>query len=404
MTTAGLVSRDRCEVPLRKLLSYCRKNDWAGFDPYDALNSRVYARMPFVDNRVCRIAFTQVMKRLPVNLRPLLMVKKEQNPKAMALFLTALIKLSKLGMLGQEDLAGVMVERLVALRSPGIPYWCWGYSFPWQGRTVLVPKGAPNLVSTTFVANALLDAYEKGNDPRCLDMAVNAAEYILNELFWTEGGSVAGFSYPLPSLRSRVHNANFLGAALFCRVYRHSGEKKFLDPALAVAGYSAAKQHGNGSWEYSESATHRWVDNFHTGYNLCALRSIGRYAQTSEFDENIRRGLEFYRAHFFMEDGAPKYFHNRAYPIDIHSVAQSIITLLQLRDLNENNVDLACSVFGWAMDNMWDEKGYFYYQVLPFFKNRISYMRWSQAWMLLALSTLMEHFNGSQYLLEEDGL
>ena len=42
------------------------------------------------------------------------------------------------------------------------------------------------------------------------------------------------------------------------------------------------------------------------------------------------------------------------------------------------------------MTHMWNRKGYFYYQVLPFFTNRISYMRWSQAWMLLALATMLE--------------
>ena len=40
-----------------------------------------------------------------------------------------------------------------------------------------------------------------------------------------------------------------------------------------------------------------------------------------------------------------------------------------------------------------DERGYFYYQVTPYYKNKISYMRWSQAWMLLALSTLLQTQN-----------
>jgi len=79
-----------------------------------------------------------------------------------------------------------------------------------------------------------------------------------------------------------------------------------------------------------EGPSQRWIDNFHTGYNLCALRSIGRYAETTEFESSILRGLEFYRAHFFREDGAPRYFHNRTYPVEIHSVAQSIITLIAL--------------------------------------------------------------------------
>jgi hypothetical protein len=222
-------------------------------------------------------------------------------------------------------------------------------------------------------------------------MATSAVEYILNELYWTEGDSTACFSYPLPRLQTRVHNANFIGAALLCRVYKHTGAKKFLEPALKVARYSAAKQREDGSWDYGELSTQRWVDNFHTGYNLCALKAIREYAETSEFESHIQRGFEFYRKHFFREDGAPKYFHDRTYPIDIHSVAQSIITLLAFKDLGENNVSLAFFVFEWAINNMLDEQGYFYYQVLPYFKNKIPYMRWSQAWMLLALSTLLEH-------------
>jgi hypothetical protein len=221
-------------------------------------------------------------------------------------------------------------------------------------------------------------------------MATSAVEYILNELYWTDGDSTACFSYPLPGLQSKVHNANFIGAALLCRVYKSSGDRKFLEPALKVARYSAFKQHDDGSWGYGELPTQRWIDNFHTGYDLCALRSISKYAETSEFETHIRRGFEFYRKSFFRDDGAPKYFYDRTYPIDIHSVAQSIITLLAFKDLDENNLNLAQGVFRWSMTHMWDEQGYFYYQFLPFWKNKISYMRWSQAWMLLALSTMLE--------------
>jgi hypothetical protein len=330
------------------------------------------------------------MKRLPINLRPLLLITKEQNPKAIALFLAALVKLSKMGMLEKDSLIWDLVEILHTLQSPDANYSCWGYSFPWQTRTILVPRGAPNLVCTTFVANALFDAYEYTGDAQCLGMATSATEYIMNELYWTEGGTVAGFSYPLPSSRIPVHNANFLGSALLCRVYKHTGEKKYLDSALTVARYSAGKQNDNGSWEYGELTTQRWVDNFHTGFNLCALRSISKNTGQSEFEANINCGFEFYKKKFFREDGAPKYFHNRVYPIDIHSVAQSIITLTEFKDLDADSDILAISVFEWVINTMWDEQGYFYYQALPFYKNKISYIRWSQAWMLLALSTLLE--------------
>ena len=255
----------------------------------------------------------------------------------------------------------------------------------------MVPRWSPNLVCTSFVANALLDAYELKQEPRYLSMARSAGEYILNDLYWSETDSTAGFSYPFPGLRARVHNANFLGSALLCRLYKNCGERRFLGPALKVARYSAGKQQDNGSWNYGELPTQLWIDNFHTGYNLCSLRSIGEYIGTSEFESYIRRGFQFYCQNFFTKDNAPRYFDNNSYPIDIHSVAQSIITLLALKDYGEGSPGLAFSVFDWSRTHMWDSQGYFYYQVLPFWTNRISYMRWSQAWMLLALAGLLEH-------------
>ena len=180
------------------LLAYCRANEWKGHDPYDALNSRVFRLLPFLDFRIPRIVLTQLMKRSPLNFRSLLLVPKTRNPKGLALSLAALLRLSRLGLLDQKNDIDVITDELVALRSPNTPYWCWGYSFPWQTRTILVPKGAPNLVCTVFVANALLDAYETNHDSRCLTMAASAAEYILNELYWTEGDLLPASVIPFP--------------------------------------------------------------------------------------------------------------------------------------------------------------------------------------------------------------
>lgn len=377
------------EAAISKLVAYCRTNDWAGYDPYDALNSPLFRTLPFLDYRLPRLVFTQVLKRSPVNFRRLLHIPKTQNPKAIALFLSAFITLERVNGACQKGDINRMIERLRILRSPGTDYWCWGYSFPWQTRTILVPSGAPNLICTLFAANALLDTFDHCRDSLCLNMALSAAEYVLNELYWTEGGA-AGFSYPLPLLRSQVHNANLLAAALLCRAYRHTSDEKFLFPALRVARYSMTKQHPDGSWHYGEEASSRWIDNFHTGYNLCALQAISRYATTTEFDAALRRGFEFYRSHFFQEDGSVNYFHDRRHPIDIHCVAQSVITLLALKEMDPGNLPLAHSVLRWALVHLWDDRGFFYYRVLRSCTNRVSYMRWSQVWMLLAMAKLLE--------------
>jgi hypothetical protein len=373
-----------------KLLEYCRANDWAGYDPYDALNGRLYQSLPILHFRLARLVLTQGMKRCPLNFRPLLLVPKTQNPKGLALSLSALLKLSKVGLLEEQGLIRSLAERLQAVRSPDSEHWCWGYSFPWQTRTLLVPRGAPNLVCTTFVANALLDLYEACRDTRWLDMAVSAADYVLDELYWTEGGTVAGFKYPTPASKSQVHNANLLAAALLCRVAMQSAQQRFLEPALKVARYSAGRQRPDGAWAYGEGPLERWIDNFHTGYNLCALRRIGDYAGTSEFEARVMRGLEHYRQHFFANDAAPKYFHDRTYPLDVHSAAQSIITLLELKHLDRDNSHLARRVLRWALANLRAPCGFFFYQRNAWGTNKIPYMRWSQAWMLLALSVMLE--------------
>ena len=85
------------ETKIKKLMAYCQANDWAGYDPFDAVNSRVFAALPFLNSRFPRLVLTQVLKRSPVNIRRFLGIPKTQNPKAIALFLSAFLKLSRTG-------------------------------------------------------------------------------------------------------------------------------------------------------------------------------------------------------------------------------------------------------------------------------------------------------------------
>lgn len=383
------------------LYGYCKTRNWAGFDPYDALNSKIFQALPFLDRRIPRLILTQLLKRSVFNIRPLLVVEPTQNPKALGLFLASTLKLAKVGLIDDTTAIESIVKDLELLRSRNSKYWCWGYSFPWQTRTLLVPRWQPNLVCTTFIADALLDAYEQTGESKYLEIASSGARFILDELYWTDGNNVAGFGYPLPSMRNNVHNGNLLGAALFCRVAKLSGEKLFIEPALRVARYSASRQQADGSWKYGEAPNQEWVDNFHTGYNLCALRGIGNALGTDEFEQRVHSGFAFYRSHFFREDGAARYFHNRTYPIDIHCVAQSVITLVYLKDLDAGNVAQAQSVLRWALKHMWDKEGFFYYRVLRGGTIRMPYMRWSEAWMLLAMTTLLSECNGNAFV--QDG-
>jgi hypothetical protein len=391
MTTADYPAAQ--ETALR-LLAYCQARDWSGHDPYDALNSTLFNRSPLRHSKVARLILTQALKRSPLNLRTVLQVPLTKNPKAIGLFITAAINLARLELLPDDEIIPKLVDDLVALRSGEISYACWGYSFPWQTRGKLVPRGAPNLVCTIFAANALLDAHEYLARDSYLQLAVSAGNYLVEQLYFTDAGSVASFRYPLPDVKARVHNANFLAAALLARLYSLTGDDRFLDTALFAARYSAGRQKSDGSWYYGEASSQAWIDNFHTGFNLCALRDLQRYLQISEFDRCLTTGFEFYRQHFIREDGAVRYFHDRTYPIDIHCVAQTIVTLLEFEDSFGGETRLVDAIYAWTMRNMWNPAGFFYYRVLRTMTIRTVYMRWSEAWMFLALSVILKHSAG----------
>ena len=56
------------------------------------------------------------------------------------------------------------------------------------------------------------------------------------------------------------------------------------------------------------------------------------------------------------------------------------------KDKFEEYQELAKKVMDWTIKNMQDEKGYFYYQLKKGMSSKISYMRWSNAFMFCAMS------------------
>jgi hypothetical protein len=381
---------DRVKATVCALLSYCQRNNWAGYDPYDALNSKFFESFSFLDFKLARLLFIQLLKRIPFNFRKTLLIPRTQNPKSLALFLSSFIKLSEMGLV-DEILLMEMVSRIKALRAPNVSYWCWGYSFPWQTRSLIVPKWAPNLVCTVFVANSIVDAYEYKNQKDLLKIAVSAANYIVDELFWQKSETISSFRYPSPSSPSLVHNANFLAAAFLSRIYHHCGNDKYRKIAVEVAEYSASCQQSDGSWFYGEHPTQRWIDNFHTGYNLVALNTIIRDSNHDEFKTTLQKGIRFYIDNFFDDYCKPKYYSTQLYPIDIHCIAQSIVTLINFADHPLVKKEQILAIFDWSYKNFYDKDGYFYYQITPLYKSKIPYMRWSQAWMLYSLTLLLNY-------------
>jgi rhamnogalacturonyl hydrolase YesR len=368
--------------------TYVEAFGYAGHDPYDALNSPVLARISD-RSKLARIVCTQCLRRSPVNLRAVLGIPKGHNPKAIGLFLWGYVKLYLLDKaLAHLERIDELLALLETLRSTGHSGNCWGYNFDWQSRTVFRPKWTPTVVNSSFIGHALLDCFERIGVQRALDMAVPIADFILNDLNRTTLDGTFCFSYT-PLDTEVVHNANLLGASLLIRLAKYRGDREAETAALASLQFSMRHQRPDGSWYYADTPLQKWVDSFHTGFTLQAVRYFLRAGVAVEYEAAYRKGVQYYADHFFMRDGTPKYYNDRVYPIDIHAPAQAIYFFC---GEGQPYRALTDAVVQWTLENMYSGRGFFYFRKGRFLTNRIPYMRWSQAWLFHALTEyLLNH-------------
>jgi hypothetical protein len=397
---------DTAKQALVKLLRYCRGEAWAGYDPYDGLNSSLARLLPIRD-KYSRTALTQLIKRSPFNLRPLLGINKSLNPKGLALAARAIILLAESGgdalppdLFEDRDRASYALDdtadsfetdlrflfhKLVELRSKGYEEACWGYNFDWQSRALFAPRGTPNVVCTVFAAHAFLDWHEKSGSPHALELAASSCRFLLGRINREREGEGHSFSYT-PLDRSRVHNVNLLAAELLARACAVTGSGEYREAAERAVSFTLARQRDDGSWLYGEGPSQKWIDSFHTGFLIVSLKHIIKHLGREDWTPRLKAAHEFYERRFFLADGTPSYYHDRLYPIDVHSAAQAVITFTEMTDLVPNAEKMANRAVEWAINNLQDRAGFFYFQRHRFYTIKTPHIRWAQAWMLYALS------------------
>lgn len=372
---------------LKKLIGYCEREKFMGYDPYDGLNSRLFQSLPWLPKtRFPRLAWIQLFKRLPVNLRPLVGIRKEYNPKGLALFLAGYCNLARTeGLEKHETHIRFFADKLLEMRTPGFSGSCWGYNFPWESKAFYQPKFTPTIVASTFAANALLDAFELTGEDGYRDGGISTRDFILKDLNRTvsDNGNFV-FSYS-PFDTTSVFNASLLGARLLSRIFTYTGEEELATLAGKAVAYCCEHQNADGSWFYSTLPFHQWIDNFHTGFNLECVLDYGRFTGDRTFDTNVEKGMQYYLETFFDAEGRSAYYNNSLYPIDIHAPSQLFVTL-QKAGMFREQLPLAERVLKWTVEHMQAPGGYFYYQKRRFLTNKIAYMRWSQAWIFYGLS------------------
>ena len=365
-----------------RLMDNCLRDGFAGYDPFDGLESRIFRVTPLQRFRATRFAWQQLVKRSPVNLRPLLMVPKGVNSKGLALF--ALAEISRRRADGGSgtavaDLMRMLLEHGIASEDS----LAFGYNFDWQSRAFFAPKGTPTIVPTAFAARAIYE-HDGPDSDQLLHRLAYFVTAKLNRPIETDEDVC--FSYA-PLDNAKIYNASLLAG----EVLAYAGDAEDLQLARKAVQFVINGQRDDGSWLYGPGEIHGWVDNFHTAFILDSLRRISTAGVDEPGIQNaIERGLEYWIDNFFLDDGTPKYFDKQTYPIDIHSAAAAIVALTGFAKSEERALPLARKIAKWTIENMIGPDGNTYYQKRRSYTIKTPFIRWGQAWMAYALASLIE--------------
>lgn len=386
---ARSVGREEIERVLMQALSWAERREYAGWDPYDGLNSPLLSAICW--NWLTRLIGIQLVNRSPINLRPVLGVPFERNPKGIALFARSYLSLYELTVDEQYlTKAESLLSWLAENRSPHTDAVAWGYNFDWQnGTKFYLPAHHPCVVVSVFCGDAFFHHWRVTGDSDSLQIAAGVADFLTSEINTLEVAGHSAYSYT-PYDSFVVVNANALAGRYLARIaaVRNSpGMKKRADELMA---FVVDVQTDDGAWYYAMPPTdsHLSHDNFHTGYVLESLRDYMTVRSDASRAANAyERGLEFYRTNLFESNGAPRFDHETPFPRDVHGAAQGIRTFL--RDGREEYHSFARTIVDWSIEHLRDESGYFYRRRGRFFDDSTPYIRWSQAWMCFALSSYL---------------
>jgi hypothetical protein len=385
------ISSEICNS-LEKLQAYIEKEEFKGYDPYDTLTSP----FPFQwFTRYGQAIATQIQKRNPFNIRPLLGIKKEYNPKGMGLLLHGYVLLQKtFPERNYNKQIGFIYNWLKENKSREFKNACWGYNFGWASPEKYLPPFAPTVVATSFIASGVYEYYQLTKDASARELLLSIADFIVDDLPVTETENGICYSYS-PFMKDCCYNASLLGAETLARVYSLTGNGSLKLAAESAVEFVVAHQHDDGHWKYKIdplTGKERHQVDFHQGYIIDSIRNVMKYSgeQKSHWIEAINKGVAFYKNEQFFADGQSKWRLPKIYPVEIHNQSQGIITFIESG--KKEYIDFSTRVLQWTIHNMQDENGFFYYRKLKNYTNKISFMRWSNAWMFLAMCKYVSVF------------
>lgn len=366
--------REVAEAACERLEVYLRHTGFLGYDPYDALKSRplaVLARR----NRLAGQLATAAVRLSPVNLRPVLGIRKGRNAKGAALLAMASRKRAAATgdprhLIRAERLTDELAGKAVGFAGGA----GWGYDFPWANRAFVAAAGTPNAVVSCFVLDALAAA-----GPSRADLVAEGLRFLRRGLRWGSAGGGSTVSYT-PGDDREVVNVEALVARQL--ILRGDGDDR--EAGIALVRRVLHLQRGDGSWAYGTAANDAFIDVYHSGFVLRSLADIEGRVAIGGLREAVAAGAAYFDTMLIDSDGAPRASPVRRYPVDTHAWAEAVLAGHYLGG------PWLGRTLHWGLAHLRQRDGSFVYQRRRRSTLRTPYLRWNQAWAYLALATILE--------------
>ena len=399
----SLIDPEEVQQCLHRLDDWLDQSEWRGFDPYDIKSLAWVRSLTAAGNKyklfeILREILFEIFLLKPKSSRALLRVKPQQNAKGLALLSEAYLDLYQISndpaYLEKSTRAREWLEKNSIELNGGIG---WGYPFDWQSKE-FIPAYTPNGIVTTAAGAAFWSWYEYSGETKFLDICHQIATFLvaLPKKFFP--GNQCCFAYT-PIFQNYVHNLNLFIAEFLLKVGLETENESFTKLAKQAINYTVSDQLPSGAFDYEGPPVPRknHVDNYHTGYVLRMLYSIWKITHDSEIKACLDRCYDHYLANFF-DEGRPRFKPDRKFPIDIHSVSETIICLSELSETYPQGREQVEKTLDFAIKELQDANGYFYHGIFKSrlllgstFKSKIAHFRWAEGWMLKALSTYLTY-------------
>ena len=322
--------------------------------------------------------------------------KRQRFPIADAHYAMGFALLSQV--LDQEEYYRRAVHFLEVLKTTRCPAYandCWGYPFNWEGIRGTIKEGTPLITTVPYVYEAFRSVWQIDKKDEWLQIMRSTAMHGLEDYrdFETSANASTCSYTPDPKQSVGVVNANAYRAFLLMQAAEDFSDDRFRKVAERNLNFVLECQNADGSWYYANDGKRLFIDHFHTCFVLKALVKIEQMTGHRGCTAAIERGVNYYAAHLFDQDGLPKPFSRRprmtVYRRELYDYAECINLATLLKGRFPKLDDHLKAVLDDIMNVWQNQDGSFRSRRLLLGWDSVPMHRWAQSQLFRSLCLLL---------------